>query len=70
MKTVEFKIALTFDENIRPNQLKEIAENIARSIVSEANNGQGIAPKNTEAYTEKVEVGHLLCQTVVKNICE
>jgi hypothetical protein len=48
--TVEFADKICDD-----NEIKEIAENIASSIIHTANTG-GIAPEDSETYTKSVQV--------------
>lgn len=54
--SVLFRVELEFESNIdAEEELSEVAENIARAIVSEAN-GQGIAPVDSGTYLEIVRV--------------
>ena len=48
--TVEFANKITDD-----NEINEVANNIAKAIVDRANH-EGIAPENSDNYTESVEI--------------
>lgn len=48
MKKVQFTVTLEFADKISDdNEIIEVANNIARAIVNEANNGEGIAPDDS-----------------------
>lgn len=56
-KKLSFTVTLTFSDKIQGDTcINKIAQNIARAIKSEANNGMGIAPGYSDSYTEKIEV--------------
>ena len=56
-KTLNFNVALTFSDKITDDEaILEIAKNITRAIVNEANNGLGITPDYADAYTKEVVV--------------
>lgn len=57
MKELQFTITLGFSNKITDdNDIMQIAQNIARAIVCEINNGEGIAPQNSDLYTLGGEV--------------
>lgn len=68
-KTQAFRIELTFESNIESDEdLKAIAENVARAIVTEVNGG-GIAPQDGDTYLEEVRVTPwYLNETVIKHV--
>lgn len=56
-RKIAFTVTLTFESKITDdNDILEIANNIARAIKNESNNGEGIAPINGDAYTETIMV--------------
>ena len=56
-KTLTFSVSITFEDKITSDlEVMEVAENIARGIISEANEGMGIAPEDSETFTRNVEV--------------
>ena len=56
MKKITFTVTIGFSEKISSDEeLKIVAENVARAIENEAN-GAGMAPESSEAYTTDVEV--------------
>lgn len=56
-KKLTFSVTLTFESAINDdNDIIEIANNIARAIKNEANNGMGIVTDFSDTYTEKIEV--------------
>lgn len=57
MKEINFNLTLKFSDKITDdNDVREIAENIARAIISEVNTGTGIVPEFSDAYTTEVIV--------------
>lgn len=68
-KSISFRVELTFaDEITSEEELKQIAQNIARAIVAETN-GQGIAPQDGETYLEIVRVTPwYLNETVIEHV--
>jgi DNA mismatch repair ATPase MutS len=57
MKTTRFMVEIVTSEKIVDDQCKdEMAQNIARAIVNEANNGMGIVPDYADTCTETVYV--------------
>lgn len=71
-KTLNFNVALTFSDKITDDEtMLEIAKNIARAIVSEANNGLGITPDYADTYTKSVTVKpQFLDDVISETICE
>lgn len=56
-KKLSFTVTLTFSDKISDDvEIKEIAENIARAIKNEANNGLGITTDFSDAFTKTIEV--------------
>lgn len=52
MKKVQFTVTLEFADKISDdNEIIEVANNIARAIVNEANHGGGIAPDACDSFT-------------------
>lgn len=60
MKTIQFKLDITFSDDVEPQDLQTIMNNVASAISSEANNGMGIAPDGAEYYTKACSVSHIL----------
>ena len=60
MKTVEFKVKLTFADDVEQKDLAEIMENVNNGIVHEAMEGDGITPEGTplSCYLKSTEVSH------------
>lgn len=57
-RILKFEVSIVFSEEISNEySIYNIAENIARAIKNEAN-GEGIAPKDGEVFTQFVEVKH------------
>jgi hypothetical protein len=57
MKSISFTVDLTFESKIHDEKdIIEIAENIARAILTESTNGIGIAPLESETYLQIVRV--------------
>ncbi len=71
-KKLSFNVTLTFESKITDDKdIMEIAENIARAIKNEANNGMGITTDFSDTYTETVEVKpQFIDETVVLNIID
>jgi hypothetical protein len=69
-KSVLFRVEVTFADNVEQDEdILQIAQNIARAIVNEAN-GEGIAPQNGDNYTKEVRVTPwYINKTVIENIC-
>jgi hypothetical protein len=69
-KSVLFRVEVTFADNVEQDEdIMQIAQNIARAIVNEAN-GEGIAPQNDDNYTKEVRVTPwYINKTVIENIC-
>jgi hypothetical protein len=56
-KKQTFNVTIEFtDEIISVENIREVARNILRAIVSEANNGIGIAPDDVDALTTVITV--------------
>jgi hypothetical protein len=56
-RTTRFIVEIVTEDRIDDdNEKNEMAENIARAIVSECNSGQGIVPENSETFTKIVYV--------------
>ena len=68
-KSVSFRVELEFESNIEQDEdVMQVAENIARAIVLEAN-GEGIAPQNGDTYLERVRVTPwYLNKAVIKDV--
>lgn len=59
-------VEITTSDKIVDDQCKdEMAQNIARAIVEEANNGQGITPEYADAYTQIVYVKEVYSETQI-----
>jgi hypothetical protein len=69
-KSVLFRVEVTFADNVEQDEdIMQIAQNIARAIVNEAN-GEGIAPQYGDNYTKEVRVTPwYINKTVIENIC-
>jgi hypothetical protein len=59
MKTVKFDLKLSFDKDVKPQQLIEIMNNINNAIQIEATIGGGIAPEDSDNHTEEIEISHI-----------
>lgn len=56
-KTTRFIVEIvTADDIVDDNEKIDMAQNIARAIVNEANNGMGITPDYSDTFTEIVYV--------------
>ena len=56
-KKQTFSVTLEFEDKITDdNDILEIANNIARAIKNEANNGQGITTDFSDTYTKTIMV--------------
>lgn len=56
-KTTKFIVEIVTGDKIIDDQCKDdMAQNIARAIVNEANNGMGITPDYSDTFTEIVYV--------------
>lgn len=57
LKKTNVILTLEFSDEFNPHEeMPEVIENIKRAIVGECESGLGIAPAESEAYTEKVTV--------------
>jgi hypothetical protein len=64
-KTLTFTVTLKFESKITDdNDVIQVAENIARAIVSETN-GLGIAPQNGDTYLQNVEVKPMYLEEII-----
>ncbi|HUU89522.1 MAG TPA: hypothetical protein VMX17_17450 [Candidatus Glassbacteria bacterium] len=64
MKTHEFKITLTFADNVKGEEaIREMVEKIADALKHECESGNGLAPESSETYTEEIEVIHTKTKT-------
>jgi hypothetical protein len=64
MKTHEFKITLTFADNVKGEEaIREMVEKIADTLKHECESGNGLAPESSETYTEEIEVIHTKTKT-------
>jgi hypothetical protein len=64
-KKLTFTVTLEFESKITDdNDVIQVAENIARAIVSETN-GEGIAPQNGDTYLENVEVKPMYLEEII-----
>lgn len=55
-KEHSFTVNLTFSEKVGKKKLEEIATKIADALRHECDSGNGLAPENSEAFTERIEV--------------
>jgi hypothetical protein len=56
-KSLTFAVTLNFESKITDDKdILEIAKNIARALVNEANSGNGLTTESSNTYTESVEV--------------
>lgn len=70
MKQIPFTVNITFSEKIQSDEeIAEITKNIAEAIRSHVETA-GLAPEDSDAFTEKIEVmpQHLPEATVVINL--
>ena len=57
MKTISFTVNITFDEDVsEPSSIKNVLNNVCDAIVCQYENGNGLAPNNSNALTEKIEI--------------
>ena len=66
MKSIQFKVRLKFSDNVKLEDLNQIAENLATAIKNEASNGAGITPDDADYHTEECEVDQILIQKSIK----
>ena len=56
MKKLTFTVTLTFSNKIKSEDaIQEITENIANALLSECDNGNGLAPEDS-GFTQKIHV--------------
>jgi len=56
MKTLTFKVSLTFTEDIKESELLEVTKNLSDGIYNHWQNGNGFAPEESAAYTKSIIV--------------
>jgi hypothetical protein len=57
MNTLYFTLALKFESSIvDDNDIVEVTDNIGRALLSEADCGIGLAPKDGDTYTTEIFV--------------
>lgn len=68
MDTITFNVTLTFSDDIEKKELREIAENILQALTRQVYNGDpGIAPEDSNAYTQKIQVSCLEMEGVLEH---
>lgn len=56
MKTVSFIVNITFDEEITERtSITEVLKNVHNGLISQCNDGDGLAPEETNALTKEIE---------------
>jgi len=56
-RTLTYTVSVTFADNIYDDaEIVDVAKNIARAIIAESTDGNGIAPADLDNYLEKVTV--------------
>jgi hypothetical protein len=56
-RTLTYTVSVTFADNIYDDaEIVDVAKNIARAIIAESTDGEGIAPAETDNYLESVKV--------------
>lgn len=57
MKTISFTVNITFNEEITErSSIKNVLNNVYDAVVSQYENGNGLAPNDSNALTEKIEI--------------
>ena len=57
MKTISFTVSITFNEEVDdPSSIKNVLNNVYDAVVSQYENGNGLAPNDSNALTEKIEI--------------
>ncbi len=57
MKTISFTVNLTFDEDItKLSSMKKVLNNVYDAFVHQYESGNGLAPDDTFALTEEIEI--------------
>lgn len=57
MKTISFTVNITFDEEVNnPSSIKNVLNNVYDAVVSQYENGNGLAPNDSNALTKKIEI--------------
>lgn len=57
MKTISFTVNITFDEEVTErSSIKNVLDNVYDALVSQYENGNGLAPNESNALTKKIEV--------------
>lgn len=57
MKTISFTVNITFNEEVDdPSSIKNVLNNVYDAVVSQYENGNGLAPNDSNALTEKIEI--------------
>jgi len=56
-KELNLKLKITFSDNVSSDKdISEVIENVARSIENEIDVGMGIAPEDSDALTDAIEI--------------
>ena len=57
MKTISFTVNITFNEEVDdPSSIKNVLNNVYDAVVSQYENGNGLAPNDSNALTKKIEI--------------
>lgn len=57
MKSIKFKVELTFNDDIDIKSVEEIGLNIKDALYNQAN-GMGLAPVDSNTWTTKIDVSY------------
>lgn len=56
-KDLVFRVEITFaDKVVSDDEVNEVAQNIMRALESEVNSGIGLAPENSDTYTQHIRI--------------
>jgi hypothetical protein len=59
MKTISFVVEIDVEDHINDdNEYNEMSEKIAKALVEECRNGEGLTPEASETFTKGIYVRH------------
>jgi hypothetical protein len=57
MKKLNFNVEIEFEDKITDDiEIEDISVNILNALISEVNSGNGLAPENSDTYTNIIKV--------------
>jgi hypothetical protein len=64
MKTLTLSVKIQFSESIEKDKdIQEVMEKVISALVHEVNNGMGLAPDDSEAFTKIIKISEPYSQT-------